>query len=220
MGMTQSILTHETLDSIQRETFDYFVHEVNPVNGLIADRNREGAPASIAAVGLALTAYPIGVERGFISRADAAVRTLTTLRFFRNSAQGTDADATGYKGFYYHFLDMKTGKRVWKCELSTIDSTFLLAGMLTAASYFLNESADEHEIRTLADELYRRADWQWAQNGGPTVTHGWKPESGFLRYRWQGYDEALILYVLGLGSPTFPLPEDSYTAWASTYEWV
>ena len=217
--MTQSKLTHETLDSIQRETFDYFVHEVNPVNGLVADRNREGAPASIAAVGLALTAYPIGVERGFINRADAAQRTLTTLRFFRNSSQGTDSEATGYKGFYYHFLDMKTGKRVWKCELSTIDSTFLLAGMLTAAAYFANESADEHEIRTLADELYRRADWQWAQNGGATVTHGWKPKSGFLAYRWQGYDEALLLYLLGLGSPTYPLPAESYPAWTSTYQW-
>src|ERR1019366_4671866 len=126
VSMTQFILTHETLDSIQRETFDYFVHEANPVNGLIADRNREGAPASIAAVGLALTAYPIGVERGFITRAEAVERTLTTLRFFRNSSQGTEAEATGYKGFYYHFLDMKTGKRVWKCELSTVDSTFLL----------------------------------------------------------------------------------------------
>ena len=114
---------------------------------------------------------------------------------------------------------MKTGKRVWKCELSTVDTAFLLAGMLTAAAYFANETADEHEIRTLADELYRRADWQWAQNGGATVTHGWKPESGFLPYRWQGYDEALFLYLLGLGSPTHPLPEESYAAWTSTYQW-
>ena len=91
--------------------------------------------------------------------------------------------------------------------------------MLTAAAYFANESADEHEIRTLADELYRRADWQWAQNGGATVTHGWKPESGFLPYRWQGYDEALLLYLLGLGSPTHPLPDESYAAWTSTYQW-
>ena len=217
--MTQSKLTHETLDSIQRETFDYFIHEVNPVNGLVADGNREGAPASIAAVGLALTAYPIGVERGFITRAEGVERTLATLRFFRNSSQGKESDATGYKGFYYHFLDMKTGKRVWKCELSTIDSTFLLAGMLTAAAYFTNESADEHEIRALADELYRRADWQWAQNGAATVTHGWKPESGFLAYRWQGYDEALLLYLLGLGSPTYPLSAESYLAWTSTYQW-
>jgi len=207
------------LDALQRQAFGYFVHEVNPVNGLIADKTQEGAPASIAAVGLALAAYTVGVERAFITRAEAAERTLATLRFFRNSSQGTGSKATGYKGFYYHFLDMKTGNRIWQCELSTVDSAFLLAGMLTAAAYFTNESADEHEIRTLADELYRRVDWQWAQDGGATVTHGWKPESGFLPHRWQGYDEALLLYLLGLGSPTHPLPEESYSAWTSTYQW-
>ena len=205
--MSQPELPLEDLDALQRQTFDYFVYEVNPLNGLVVDKTQVGAPASIAAVGLALSAYPVGVERGFITRAEAIERTLATLRFFRNSSQSKDAEATGYKGFYYHFLDMKTGKRVWKCELSTVDTAFLLAGMLTAAAYFTNEAADEREIRTLADELYLRADWQWAQNGGATVTHGWKPESGFLPYRWQGYDEALFLYLLGLGSPTHPLSD-------------
>ena len=217
--MNQPRIFPETLDTLQRQTFDYFIHEVNPVNGLVADRTQEGAPASIAAVGLALAAYAVGVERGFITRAQAIERTLATLRFFHTSAQGTESDATGYKGFYYHFLDMKTGQRVWKCELSTVDTAFLLAGMLTAAVYFANETADEHEIRRLADKLYRRADWLWALNGGATVTHGWKPESGFLRYRWEGYDEALLLYLLGLGSPTLPLPAESYTARLSTCEW-
>ena len=114
---------------------------------------------------------------------------------------------------------MQTGRRAWQCELSTIDSTFLLAGALTAGIYFDAASPDEHEIRTLADALYRRADWHWAQNGGATVTHGWKPESGFLGYRWEGYDEALLLYILGLGSPTYPLPESAYLAWTATYRW-
>ena len=217
--MKQRNLAPETLDTLQRASFGYFVHEANPVNGLVRDKTQEDAPASIAAVGLALSAYPVGVERGFMSRAEAVARTLATLRFFRGSPQGNETDATGYKGFYYHFLDMQTGRRVWKCELSTVDSAFLLAGMLTAAAFFANETADEHEIRTLADELYRRADWQWACNGEATVTHGWKPESGFLPYRWQGYDEALLLYLLGLGSPTHPLPEESYAAWSSTYQW-
>jgi len=93
-------------------------------------------------------------------------------------------------GFYYHFLDMETGRRAWQCELSTVDTTILLAGMLTAAAYFDAASEAEREIRELADKLYRRADWQWAQNGGATVTHGWKPESGFLPWRWEGFDEA------------------------------
>jgi hypothetical protein len=209
----------KVLEALQRATFNYFVHETNPLNGLVIDKTKPGAPASIAAVGLALSSYPVGVERRFVSRADAVQRTLATLRFFHKSVQGTDPDATGYKGFYYHFLDMKTGKRVWKCELSTIDTAFLLAGMLTAAAYFSAGTPGELEIGRLADELYRRADWNWAQNGRGTVTHGWKPESGFLPYRWEGYDEALFLYVLGLGSPTYPLPKESYLQWVSTYEW-
>ncbi len=207
------------LEKLQRDTFGYFLHEANPANGLVIDKTAADWPASIAATGLALACYPVAVERGFMSRVAAARRTLATLRFFWNSPQGLEPDATGYKGFYYHFLDMQTGRRAWNCELSTVDSALLLAGALTAATYFDAVTADENEIRTLGDALYRRADWRWAQNQGATVTHGWKPESGFLEYRWEGYDEALLLYILGLGSPTHPLPEESYAAWASTYRW-
>ncbi|MDQ6618343.1 MAG: hypothetical protein M3Z31_01365 [Pseudomonadota bacterium] len=207
------------LESLQRDTFGYFLHQTNPRNGLVRDKTAPDWPSSIAATGLALAAYPVAVERGFITRAAAVATVLTTLRFFWNSRQGPEPDATGYRGFYYHFLDMQTGQRAWQCELSTVDSAILLVGMLTAGAYFAANTTEESEIRTLADALYRRADWQWAQNGGATVTHGWKPESGFLKWRWEGYDEALVLYILGLGSPTHPLPETSYVAWASTYEW-
>ena len=207
------------LHDLQCQSFGYFQHETNPVNGLVIDKTAPGWPASIAATGLALACYPVSVERGFMSRAAAVQRTLVTLRFFWNSPQGTEPDATGYQGFYYHFLDMQTGRRAWQCELSTVDTTFLLAGALTSAIYFDADSADEAEIRTLGGALYRRANWQWAQDGGATVTHGWKPESGFLPYRWEGYDEALLLYVLGLGSPTYPLPGQSYAAWTATYQW-
>jgi hypothetical protein len=168
------------------------------------------AHAAGVTAGMALAIYPIGVQRGFITHKEAVARTLTTLRFFWQSPHGTAADATGYRGFYYHFLDMRTGKRVWNCELSPVDTTFLLARALTAALYFDHDSEDEHEIRSLPDALYQRADCQWAQNGGATVTVGWKPESGFLPFHWEGYDEAL---------PTHPLPAESYKAWASTYEW-
>jgi hypothetical protein len=207
------------LDAIQRRAFNYFLHETNRDNGLVLDKTCADWPASIAAVGLGLTAYPVGVERRLIPRAEAAARTLTTLRFFWRSQQGPEPDATGYKGFYYHFLDLQTGARAWQCELSTIDSALLLGGMLTAAAYFDADTPAEREIRDLADQLYARVDWRWAQNGGATVTHGWKPEGGFLPYRWEGYDEALLLYVLGLGSPTHPLSPESYRAWASTYQW-
>ena len=207
------------LTTLQRASFEYFLRETNPRNGLVIDKTAENWPASIAATGFALAAYPIGVERGLMTRTAAVQRTLTTLRFLWHSPQGPERDATGYRGLYYHFLDFETGRRAWKSELSTVDSAFLLAGALTAAMYFRGDTEDEHEVRTLADALYRRADWCWAQNEGETLTHGWTPEHGFLPYRWQGYNEALLLYVLGLGSPTHPLTEGSYAAWASTYRW-
>ena len=209
----------DELKSLQRETLRYFLRETNPRNGLVLDKTAPDWPASIAATGLALAAYPVAVERGLITRTAAIEIVLATLRFFWNSRQGPEPDATGCHGFYYHFLDMQTGQRAWQCELSTVDSTILLAGALTAGAYFDAATTQEGEIRALADALYLRADWPWAQDGGATVTHGWKPESGFLEWRWQGYDEALVLYILGLGSPTHPLPEESYAAWASTYEW-
>jgi hypothetical protein len=212
-------LSDELLLDLQRLSLDYFLHEANPDNGLIPDRNRSGSPASIAAIGMALTAYPVGVARGFMTREAARDRTLATLRFFHESQQGPEPDATGYKGFYYHFLDMKSGRRVWKCELSTIDTALLIAGVVTAGAFFQEDDEGEQEIRRLADALYRRVDWNWARNGGATVTHGWRPEKGFLRYRWEGFDEALILYVLGLGSPTYKLPPESYAAWLSSYRW-
>jgi hypothetical protein len=210
----------EMLDRLRRETFEYFRREVNPANGLVQDKTQPGSPCSIAAVGMGLSIYIVAVERELLSRTEAVNRTLTLLRFFHSSHQGPEPFATGYKGFYYHFIDMKTGRRAWKCELSTIDTTIFMAGVLTAASYFTGKDDAESEIRELADILYRRVDWKWASNNGTTICHGWKPESGFLPYRWDTcYSEALILYVLALGSPTFPIGADGYREWTSTFEW-
>jgi hypothetical protein len=209
----------EQLQRLQNKAFAYFRHETNPLNGLVLDKTAPDWPASIAATGLALACYPIAVERGMMPKTEAIALILATLRFFWNSPQGPEPDATGYHGFYYHFLDMRTGRRAWQCELSTVDSAFLIAGMLAAAAYFRDDTPAEQEIRALADDLYRRVDWQWMQTQGKTIGHGWRPESGFLPFRWQGYDEALLLYTLALGSPTYPLPLESYLAWCSTYEW-
>jgi hypothetical protein len=207
------------LNRLQLTTLQYYLHEVNPANGLVRDKTDKTAPASIAAVGLALASIPVLVERGIISREFAPEIALKRLRFFRDAPHGPESDATGYKGFYYHFLDMKSGRRVWNCELSTIDSAFLFAGMLTCAAYFDQETEEEDELRRLVDELFGKADWQWALNGGPAISHGWRPESGFIPHYWKGYDEALLLYILGLGSKTFPLPAESYAAYCSTYQW-
>ncbi len=208
------------LEGLQRDAFDYFLQNVNRRNGLIADTTRAGAPASIAVAGFALSVYPVGVERGWIKRDDAVERALLVLRFFMDSDQSGRPDATGYRGYYFHFLDMESGKRVWLSELSLIDTGFLIAGMLTAAAYFTADTPAEMELRRLADALYCRVDWRWAQpHGGAAVTHGWKPECGFLNYGWEGYSEAILLYVLGLGSPTHPLTEQSFPAWTMTYQW-
>ena len=207
------------LERLQRAAFDYFLQTWNPQNGLIADTTRHGAPSSIAVVGLALTAYPVGVERGWIERADAVQRTLLTLRFFMSSDQSGGPSATGYHGFYFHFLDMHSGTRTWLCEVSLIDTAFLIAGVLSAAAYFTAETPAETELRHLAEALYRRVDWRWAQRDGCAVSHGWKPECGFLSYGWEGFSEAILLYVLGLGSPTHPLTEQSFPAWTMTYQW-
>ena len=209
----------DELAKLQECTYGYFLSETHRANGMVPDSTKKGSAASIAAIGFGLTAHTVGVERGYLTRADAIERTLVTLRFFWNSEQSKSPEATGYRGFYYHFLDMKTGRRAGKSELSTIDTTFLLAGFLTAAMYFDRETKREAEIRTLAHALYARADWHWAQNGALAVAHGWKPETGFIKHRWEGYSEALILYLLGLGSPTFPLPAESYAAWTRSYQW-
>jgi len=208
------------LRRLQRDTFRYFWKETNPRNGLIADNTAaEDMPASIAGVGFALASYPVAIERSFVSRGQAANRALTTLRFFWEAPQGPMPDASGHRGFFYHFLDVANGRRAWRCELSTIDTAILIAGALTAAAYFDRATPAEREIRTLAGALYRRVDWRWAQNGGGSVSHGWTPERGFQRFRWEGYNEALLLYVLGLGSPTHPLTATSYQTWTSTYRW-
>ena len=203
---------------LQRAAFSYLIEYSNPENGLVADTSRENSPCSIAVVGFALSCYPVGVRNGWLPRAEAVARTLATLRFFSNSEQSEQPGATGYKGFFYHFLDMKTGKRVWQCELSLVDTTLLMAGVLIAGSYF-DGDGEEAEIRALADALYRRVDWRWAQYGTETVSQGWKPECGFLHYGWEGYNEATILYVLGLGSPTLPLTPSGYKSWGLTYQW-
>ena len=209
----------ELLDELQHNAFQYFMDKTNPENGLVLDSTWEGSSSSIAAVGFGLSVLPVGVERGWLSRQEAIERTLVTLRFFANSLQGPEPDTTGYQGFYYHFLDPGSGRRARECELSTIDTTILIFGMLFASQYFDGKFPGEREIRELTDQLYRRVDWNWAQDGELAVRHGWLPESGFLEQRWQGYDEGLLLYLLGLGAPAHPLPVESYQAYTSTYRW-
>ncbi len=212
-------MDEQTLDLLERAAFGYFLRAVNPANGLVADTSREHSPASIGVVGFALSAYPVAVEHGWMTRPEAVKRTLATLRFFRASDQSGSPEATGFKGFYYHFLDMQSGARVWRSELSMIDTALLIAGALTAGSYFKAETPEESELRALVEILYRRVDWAWSEGGKNTIRMGWKPECGFLNYGWDGYNESIILYVLAMGSPTHALSQECYESWTMTYQW-
>lgn len=216
--------TTPSLDDIEHRTFQFFWQTANPDNGLVPDHwpREAGKPyfSSIAAVGFALTAYPIGVERGWITRAQARQRVLATLRFFANAPQGDSEDGdSGYHGFFYHFLDMQTGLRHGRwVEVSTIDTTLLMAGVLFDQTWFDRDDPEEREIRRLADKLYRDVDWKWAEVRPPLISMGWTPGGKFIPHDWKGYDEAMILYILALGSPTHAVEPDAWTAWTSTYD--
>ncbi|MBN1154339.1 Tat pathway signal protein, partial [candidate division KSB1 bacterium] len=170
-----------------------------------------------------IAAWAVGAERGWITRDEAVERTYRALKFFWNSNQSKAKDATGYRGFYYHFLDMKTGKRTWNCELSTVDTAWLLGGIRFAAQYYDNADSLEQEIRRLADLMTFRVEWDWAtfpEGGdyGQTVAMGWKPEEGFSKLGWTGYNEALFLYIVAAGS-NYEGAERAYKRWLAYYDW-
>ncbi len=212
------------LDSLQHRSFRYFVDEMNPENGLVKDRTKATSPSSTAATGFGVVAWGIGAERGWISREQARENTLALLRFLKNSEQSTDSLATGHQGFYYHFLHMKTGQRYWGCELSTIDTALLFAGLRFAMSYYNRDDAPEQEIRTTVAELTERINWNWttlpedAGRAAGTVTMGWRPERGFLSHGWTGYNEALYLYVFAAGCG-YDDAQQAYQNWLKFYRW-
>ncbi len=219
MSPLTSLTNDAMLDRLQHAAFGYFLAYTNVRNGLVADTSRPGSPASIAVIGFALSCYPVAVERGWLPRCDAIQRSVAALRFFHDSDQSGSPTATGYKGFYYHFLDMRSGARMWQSELSMIDTALLIAGVLAARMYFSGNSDEEVELRALADALYLRVDWHWSQGGEDTIRQGWKPESGYLHYGWEGYSEAIVLYALAMGSPTHPITGGCYKGWTATYQW-
>lgn len=207
------------VDELQRRTFDWFVHTTNRSNGLTPDRWPTRTFASIAAVGFALTCWPIGVERGWMTREEARERTLITLRFFHDAPQGPEATGvTGHKGFFYHFLDMETGHRYRDTELSTVDTTLLLGGMLFAARWFDGDHPDEAEIRRLAQAIYERVEWDWTEIRPNRITMGWRPERGFIEADWHVYNEGMLVLLLAMGSPTHPLPKAVWDEWCSVYD--
>jgi hypothetical protein len=209
------------LEDLERRTFDYFWETSDRPNALVPDRYPyTEAFSSIAAVGFGLTAYAIGAERGWITREQARDRTLTTLRFFATAPQGPEPTGkAGHNGFFYHFIKLDDGTRFapW-VELSSVDTALLLGGVLFAQTYYDRDEPREAEIRILADAIYARVDWAWLQVRKPLISMGWYPESGFIPHDWQGYNEAMLVYVLALGSPTHPIDDDAWAAWSRNYD--
>lgn len=199
------------LDDLSRRSFRYFFEQADASTGLVLDRGRNDGErvrgysanvASIAATGFGLSALAIGSTRRWISRARAAARVRTTLRFFAD-------DAAQEHGWFYHFLDASTGKRAWKCEVSSIDTALLLAGVLT-----VRESFHDAEISRLASKIYERVDFRWMLDGDSNLlSHGWTPESGFLKHRWDRFSELPLLYLLAIGAPAFPITPAAWYAW-------
>ncbi|MEI6684159.1 MAG: glucoamylase family protein [Bacteroidota bacterium] len=217
---TRNIPLKFSLEELEYRTFRYFWDLADTTSGLIPERWPTQSFSSIAATGFGLSAYLVGVDQGYITRKEAAARVLKTLGFFWHLPQGPDKTGVGgYKGLFYRFLDMRTGMRFKDAELSTIGTGLLMAGILSCLQYFDGEAEDEAGIRNLAEKLYRRVDWNWALDGKEILSMGWHPESGFIPGYWYGYNEAMVLVIMAIGSPTHPIPASCWKAWTSGYNW-
>lgn len=218
-------------EELTERTFRYFWDTTDTARCLAPDRWPSNPFSSIAATGFALTAYGIGAERGYVSRAEAAARTRDCLRFYWNAPQGPEpAGVTGHKGFFYHFLNNADGTRFRTTELSTVDTSLFLGGALFAQSYYDRSDPVETEIRDLAEKIYARVDWRWAQRSttgtearnlanSQAITMGWRPEKGWETHDWAGYNEGMLVYVLALGSPTHAVGKDAWDkGWAANLE--
>jgi hypothetical protein len=214
------------MNYLQQANFDYFWYTANPTNGLIPDRSTAGSACSIASVGFGLTAIGIAIDHGWITRDQGASRVLTTLNTFWNGPQGPGASGViGYNGWFYHFLNMYTATRSDNTvELSSIDTALLLGGILYAKQYFNGTNVVETNIRTTAGAIYNRVNWTWMSPDIPGtngVRMGWLPTSGFSTFGdWIGYDEGMLIYLLGIGAPSNSLPASCWSYWTSGYNWA
>jgi hypothetical protein len=197
------------LDQIEEASFKYFWDQAHPETGIVLDRCKAQNPVtsdlgSIAATGFGLTALCIGEKRGYVVRPNAEARALNTLRFLWKKLPN-------HRGFFFHFANINTGERLWDSEVSSVDTAILLCGILTCREHFSHS-----EISELALEIFNRVDWNWLSEDTPILPHGWTPEGGFLQYRWADYSEMMMMYLLGLGSATHPLPAEAWNAWKRT----
>jgi hypothetical protein len=213
--------TDQFLNELEKAHFNYFQKHSEETSGLTRDNSRSDAAVSIAAVGFSLSCHIIAAERQYITRETARKYVLKTLRTLWNLPQGDGSTGVaGYKGFFYHFLDPKTGLRTWNCELSTIDTALLMAGVLSCENYFDQNHEEEKEIRGLAAKLFNRVEWDWAYRPSGFITMGWNPEAGkgFLKSEWSMYCEGPILILMAAGSPTHPVPAEAWSNYCKNYK--
>ncbi len=209
-----------SLDELQKRTFNWFWEIADSNNYQILDRYPSRTFSSIAATGFGLSSYLVGVERQFITREQAAERVVNTLKVLYELPQGSaSTGVSGHKGLFYHFLTLDKAERYKEVELSTIDTGLLMAGVLSVMSYFDQDDPVEAEIRRLSDLLYRRVEWDWALNETNRLSMGWRPERGYIPADWRGFNEAMVLLVMAIGSPTHPIPANTWEKWCETYEW-
>lgn len=203
-GLTET--DDQLLEEVEKAAFLYFWEQANPQNGLVKDRCKvrgtdNTTAASIAATGFGLTALCIADQRGYLQQLDARNRVLTTLRFLWKKLPT-------HRGFFYHFANVNTGERMWDSEVSSVDTAILLCGILTCRKHF-----EHSEVSQLAYQIFNRVDWTWLSEDTSLLPHGWTPELGFLPYRWDYYSELMMMYLLGMGSSSYPLKVDAWNAW-------
>ena len=218
--VAKEILPAFSLDELQRRTFNYFWELADTVYYQIPDRYPTLTFSSIAATGFGLSSYIIGAEKKYVTREQAAIRTLKTLKALWHLPQSADRfNIAGYRGFFYHFLTLDKAVRFKEVELSSIDTGLLMAGILSAMSYFDRDIPVEDSIGMYSDSLFRRVEWDWMYGDTATLTMGWHPEHGFIPSQWTGYNEAMVLLIMAMGSPTHPIPSDAWGKWCDTYVW-
>jgi len=199
----------QLMEDIEKAGFLFFWEQADPTTGQVKDRalaagNDSRTISSVAATGFGLTALCIGDQRGYQPTASIAARVQATLSFLLNQMQ-----PGGMNGFFYHFVDMTTGARAFNSEVSSIDTAILLCGALMCRQHF----SQDPQIPGLATQIYNKVNFAWMLNGGTTLSMGWTPEKGFITARWDTYNELMMVYLLGMASPTFPIPASSWGAW-------
>ncbi len=212
--------TAYSVDELEHRTFNFFWDLADKSNFQIPDRYPTLTFSSIAATGFGLSAYIVGAERKYVTRTEAADRTLKTLNALWHLPVGPGREGiAGYHGFFYHFLTLDKAVRYKDVELSSIDTGLLMAGILSSMSYFNSDNEVEKSIRVVSDSLYRRVDWNWMLNDSLRLWMGWHPESGFIPAEWKGYNEAMVLLIMAIGSPTHSISGHAWQKWCTTYPW-